>query len=367
MQVIKRIILTMFTGVLCISGSVLTYAQTNTETLQNIQQELNQKAQEKQSVNNQIQSIQQEVQSLNTYIAQNQAALDNTQQKMSATNKLIEEKKQEIVTLEDKILARKEVMKKRIVALQHDDNLSIVIKVFLDSKNLNDFIQRASAVSTLLNADQDIMAAQKNDLSQIETAKKEIDRQEQVLEEEQKALAKQQADLDQNLQKRQETLTALQEKFSQIDQQMALAKEQKASIESQIQAAQEKLRQEQAAAAARAAAAAAAPKGNTQSSPVQAAGNGEEMYVTATAYNPEEFAYITTSGYNIKANPNMKLIAVDPNVIPLGKHVWVEGYGVAIAGDTGGAIKGHRIDVLMPTRADALVWGMKAVKIVVLD
>src|SRR5881227_1609067 len=124
MQVIKRIILTMFTGVLCISGSVLTYAQTDTEALQNIQQELNQKAQEKQSVNNQIQSIQQEVQSLNTYIAQNQAALDNTQQKMSATNKLIEEKKQEIVTLEDKILARKEVMKKRIVALQHDDNLS---------------------------------------------------------------------------------------------------------------------------------------------------------------------------------------------------------------------------------------------------
>ncbi|MCQ6277672.1 3D domain-containing protein [Bacillus sp. EB600] len=367
MQVIKRIILTMFTGVLCISGSVLTYAQSNTEALQNIQQELNQNAQEKQSVTNQIQSIQQEVQSLNTYIAQNQAALDNTQQKMAATNKLIEAKKQEIVTLEDKILARKEVMKKRIVALQHDDNLSIVIKVFLDSKNLNDFIQRASAVSTLLNADQDIMAAQKNDLSQIETAKKEIDRQEQVLEEEQKALAKQQADLDQNLQTRQETLTALQEKFSQIDQQMALAKEQKANIESQIQAAQEKLRQEQATAAARTAAAAAAPKGNTESSPVQAAGNGEEMYVTATAYNPEEFAYITTSGYNIKANPNMKLIAVDPNVISLGKHVWVEGYGVAIAGDTGGAIKGHRIDVLMPTRADALVWGIKAVKIVVLD
>ena len=43
----------------------------------------------------------------------------------------------------------------------------------------------------------------------------------------------------------------------------------------------------------------------------------------------------------------MKLIAVDPSVIPLGSRVWVEGYGEAIAADTGGAIKGHKIDVLM--------------------
>ncbi len=43
----------------------------------------------------------------------------------------------------------------------------------------------------------------------------------------------------------------------------------------------------------------------------------------------------------------MKMIAVDPKVIPLGSKVWVEGYGEAIAGDTGGAIKGNRIDILL--------------------
>ena len=72
-------------------------------------------------------------------------------------------------------------------------------------------------------------------------------------------------------------------------------------------------------------------------------------------------------GHNIKENPNMKLIAVDPSVIPLGSRVWVEGYGVAIAGDTGGAIKGHKIDVLMPNNAQAYAWGRKTVKIVVLQ
>lgn len=364
MQLIKRIILTMFTGALCVSGSALAFADSNSQSLQNIQQQLDQQAQAKQSVNNQIQGVQQEIQSINTYISQNQASLDSTQKKITETNQLIEEKKQEIVTLEDKILARKDVMKKRIIALQHDDdNLSLVIKVFLDSKNLNDFIQRASAVTALFSADQDILTAQKNDLSKIEEVKKEIDRQGQVLANEQKTLALQQEDLAQNLQKRQTTLTSLQDQFNQIDQQMSMAQQEKASIVAQIQAAQVQLQKQQAAAQARAAAAASSSQTDTN----QPAGSGQEMYVTATAYNPEEYAYITTSGYNIMANPNMKLIAVDPSVIPLGKKVWVEGYGVAIAGDTGGAIKGNRIDVLMPTRADALAWGRQAVKIVILN
>ena len=64
-------------------------------------------------------------------------------------------------------------------------------------------------------------------------------------------------------------------------------------------------------------------------------------------------------GYNLTANPGMKLIAVDPSVIPLGSRVYVEGYGEAIAADTGGAIKGHKIDVLMPDKASSSKWGRK--------
>ena len=58
-------------------------------------------------------------------------------------------------------------------------------------------------------------------------------------------------------------------------------------------------------------------------------------------------AVLTAMGHDLTANPNMKMIAVDPKVIPLGFKVWVEGYGEAIAGDTGGAIKGNRIDILL--------------------
>ncbi|MFB9758493.1 SH3 domain-containing protein [Ectobacillus funiculus] len=90
----------------------------------------------------------------------------------------------------------------------------------------------------------------------------------------------------------------------------------------------------------------------------------KEFYAEATAYTPwESKTGITATGYNVKANPNMKLIAVDPKVIPLGSKVWVEGYGDAIAGDTGGVIKGNKIDVLMPTTQQALQWGRKTVKV----
>jgi 3D (Asp-Asp-Asp) domain-containing protein len=93
-----------------------------------------------------------------------------------------------------------------------------------------------------------------------------------------------------------------------------------------------------------------------------------EFIVEATAYTPQESSSgMTAAGYNIRKNPNIKLISVDPKVIPLGTKVWVEGYGEAIAGDTGGAIKGRKIDVLFPTVKQALQWGRKNVKVRVLN
>ncbi|SFE83434.1 3D domain-containing protein [Alteribacillus iranensis] len=94
-----------------------------------------------------------------------------------------------------------------------------------------------------------------------------------------------------------------------------------------------------------------------------------EMTVTSTAYtaNCSGCSGITATGINLKANPNQKVIAVDPNVIPLGTKVHVEGYGTAIAGDTGGAIRGNKIDVFFPSRSDALNWGNRQVKIKILN
>jgi len=91
--------------------------------------------------------------------------------------------------------------------------------------------------------------------------------------------------------------------------------------------------------------------------------------VTATAYTADcaGCSGVSAKGMNLKNSPNAKVIAVDPNVIPLGSKVYVEGYGTAIAADTGGAIKGNRIDVLVPNNSDAQNWGRKTVTVKVLD
>ncbi|CAH0193191.1 Cell wall-binding protein YocH [Peribacillus simplex] len=97
--------------------------------------------------------------------------------------------------------------------------------------------------------------------------------------------------------------------------------------------------------------------------------SGKEIYVSSTAYTAscKGCSGVTSTGVDLKSNPGAKIIAVDPNVIPMGSKVYVEGYGYAVAADKGGAIKGNRIDVFFSSKNDAYRWGVKRVKIRVLD
>jgi 3D (Asp-Asp-Asp) domain-containing protein len=101
----------------------------------------------------------------------------------------------------------------------------------------------------------------------------------------------------------------------------------------------------------------------------QAQPQGKTITVKATAYTAfcAGCSGVTATGLNLRTNPNQKVIAVDPNVIPLGSRVHVEGYGEAIAGDTGGAIKGNRIDIFIPNYARAVDFGIKTLNVTILD
>jgi uncharacterized protein YabE (DUF348 family) len=97
--------------------------------------------------------------------------------------------------------------------------------------------------------------------------------------------------------------------------------------------------------------------------------NGEEYYVNTTAYTADcnGCSGHTATGINLHANPDSKVIAVDPRIIPLGTKVYVDGYGYAVAADTGSNIKGFRIDVFFSSKAEAYRWGTRKVKIKVLN
>lgn len=90
------------------------------------------------------------------------------------------------------------------------------------------------------------------------------------------------------------------------------------------------------------------------------------LVVVATAYAPHHgrgVDGVTATGLPARRG----VVAVDPRVIPLGSVLYVEGYGVALAADTGGAIRGRRIDVCFDTPREAYRWGRRVVRVYVLQ
>jgi len=76
----------------------------------------------------------------------------------------------------------------------------------------------------------------------------------------------------------------------------------------------------------------------------------------------------TSSGKKAVRNQyGISTIAVDPNVIAMGTKLYVEGYGYAIAADNGSGIKGKVIDVYFNTLNEALDWGVKYIKVQIID
>lgn len=57
------------------------------------------------------------------------------------------------------------------------------------------------------------------------------------------------------------------------------------------------------------------------------------------------------------------IVAVDPRLIPLGTRLYIPGYGPAIAGDTGGDIVGHRIDLGFDSPREAMLFGRRAITV----
>ncbi len=98
----------------------------------------------------------------------------------------------------------------------------------------------------------------------------------------------------------------------------------------------------------------------------------KELIMNASAYTagyestgkrPGDKNYgITASGARVRPG----IVAVDPRVIPLGTKLYVEGYGYSIAADTGGAIKGNKIDLYFENVSEAKKFGRRNIKVYVL-
>ncbi len=90
----------------------------------------------------------------------------------------------------------------------------------------------------------------------------------------------------------------------------------------------------------------------------------QSLRVVATAYWPDPAWSNGYTATGVKAQRGV--VAVDPRVIPLGTHLYIPGYGFAVAEDVGGGIVGDHIDLCYDTGQQAINWGVRYVTVYIL-
>lgn len=333
----------------------------------------------------------QEVNDIRTKISENEAVLEKT--------------KTDIVETEKKIEQRKEAIAERMKTAQVNGMTDRSINALLESKDLGEFLNRAFAMSVIQNAEKtkvaslgeakekltELKATQEKTQAQLKQNSQSLEAETTKLDEKMANLKQELADNKTSLEKisqdkevekaRQAAEKAQAEKEAKAAEVAKAAEAEKASKAATAQA-QEKARAEASSQASvqssKPAASASSSQQTTQTSeqpkqePAQPAPStpttsGRTMQMESTGYSCAESVntFFTAMGIDLRQNP--QVVAVDPSVIPLGSMVEVSGYGIAIAGDTGGAIKGNIIDVHFPTVEQCIQWGRRSVTVTVIS
>ncbi|WP_270345164.1 3D domain-containing protein [Lactococcus petauri] len=310
------------------------------------------------TINKDIENFQQQ---LNSELSQTNAIYakaTDSQNKLKTTQEKIASLNQEIERTEGKYNSLKETVVKQMRAMQaHGGASASVLNVVLNANDFHEAIQAWTNLSVILRAED----AQAKDL--VDT-QKNLETMQSSLMQTKDELKTAQADYQEQAENLEESIHTLKNKMTDnqnILEEMKAKAEMSKDTTVDENADQPKI--EQLASKKNEAPQVSEPKDTTITDP--SSDGGTSLTVSATAYSSDNgLGFITATGINLHQNP--MCIAVDPSVLPLGKMVEVPGYGIAIAGDTGGAIKGNIIDVHLPTTAQAQAWGRKTIQINVL-
>ncbi|WP_434352131.1 3D domain-containing protein [Trichococcus flocculiformis] len=339
-----------------------------------------------------------------------QMGIDDLEAQITAAEESQIETRAAIEAQKEVIASRKEQLKTRLVALQTSDATTNQILMLLDSENFADFINRAYVVGQLQAADNEqiesaileeekLVALEKQLADEIQTVKAAESR----LKSEATALAEELNALKGILSDNQTVLSQVKTEYAteaaRLAAEEAQAKADAEAVEVAAKAAEEQQVAESTSDVAVAESASSTTSASVQESAVASsetapvsqitdssvaavetapvvtaptvteppASQGKTVTVSATAYSRHEagLSNLTATGIDLSINP--MVIAVDPSVIPLGSIVSVPGYGIAIAGDTGGAIVGNKIDLHMEDLNAALAFGRQTLTITILQ
>lgn len=346
------------------------------------------------------QTLDSEILELNSKIESLDIEIDKTTLKLKENNQAISDIKNQIEINESKLKQTKEEIEKAQIVLDnrvrtmYKTNMSSNILVsVITSKNITDLFSRVQAISKILSTDKEILSDinnKKNELDltikNLNTKNSELATLKNIIEEDLKTVENKKSEQEKYLEQlnsEKESAFAIIEENEKIliSDSLAIANSSSAST-SELQNAIASLKSyipllnsSKIINMARDGISNAESRINELNKPIVdnsadiATGTIGNVVKTLTMESTAYYGHGTTAlGLKPVRNPNgLSTIAVDPNVIPLGTKVYVSGYGLAIAADTGGAIKGNIIDVFLNSYEECYSWGRRQVTVQILE
>lgn len=379
----KFITVSLATALLTSSLSFISvYAATPQDTI-------NENLQKYQALDNQILELNSKIQALDVEI-------DQTTIKLNENNTAIADIEDQIKTNEAKLEQTKEdiensqvVLDNRVRTMYKTNMTSNILVSIITSKSVSELFSKVQAISKIISTDKEVLATINEKKSELDSTIESLNNKnselvvlKKTIEEDLKTVESKKAEQEQyveQLNSEKESVFSVIEENEKllISKPLSIANSSSASA-SELQNAIDTLNSYipllnssttiNMAKNGISNAKARIDELNTPTVPT----TGTEVGTAIKTLTMESTAYYghatTASGLKPVRNPDgISTVAVDPNVIPLGSKVYVSGYGVAIAADTGGAIKGNIIDVYLNSYEECMSWGRRQVTVQILE
>ena len=380
----KRSLISAIVALLiCINFSNIAFAEPNSSEMQKIQEnkvKYEQLDDETLKLNSEITKLNNEIESINLQLDKNTSEIEDTEIEIENISKKIEDAKTQIEE-------REAVMDKRLRSMYKTNMASSMIVYLIASDNLFDLFYRVQAMSKLISVDKEIV-------SEINDMKSDLESSAKTLEEKQNNLKILKASIENDLnevnKKKEEQEAVLADLNARKDEIMAIIEANEISLLShslsivdsgsssiselrdavtnlnsmlpQLNSSNAISLAEEGISSANNQIATLEAQSSVQAISENVGGNYLATFsMSATAYTGGSY---TAMGLKPVRDPNgLSTVSVDSSIIPLGSKVYVEGYGYAIASDTGGAIIGNKIDLYMNSLQECYSFGRQNVTV----
>ncbi|MEH6939142.1 NlpC/P60 family protein [Bacillus sp. JJ664] len=179
--------------VLAIAGTFLVSLAPNASV--NAETKVEKKQAEVDKFQSQFKKLSNDVKKIDQKIKDTKAKIQSKKEEISETQKIIQDKNARITYLQDRIEKRNEMLEDRLVAMQKQPKVNLVTDVLFNSDGIVDFFNRLNSITTLFEADQDIIKEQESEQAEVEKEKQLVNEKKESLVKAKEELVVQESDL----------------------------------------------------------------------------------------------------------------------------------------------------------------------------